>query len=347
MLENFDCPICKKYHWEHIETYFYAKESEEIEKKSKFSSVCRKLKFVGQILLFARPRKHIASYKNVTSYLKLRRDIIFDLWFKGETEVRLKSIYCTTCGFACYTPRPEEKDIVEKYEYLKRYEPDQGGQIRQDSITKKMDYKRATRIYERCTKHLINKPIDVLDYGGGNGKMLIPFRDNSHRCHLIDYNDTPLEGITKLGNDINNCTIEKKFDVIICSHVLEHVSDISNLIKKLKQHLKSDGILYAESPQQIWANLRIEDDPVTHINFFTLNSFINLFFSNGYKILSKKQEISNYGLLKLEVIWVIAQYDTKESASLLPADIEAMLFPSRWYSIKKLYYLFIRKKLTE
>ena len=70
--------------------------------------------------------------------------------------------------------------------------------------------------------------------------------------------------------------IEKKFDIVICSHVLEHVSDLSNLVTKLKEQLKSNGIIYAEVPQEIWAGLRIDADPVTHVNFFSLNSFLSI-----------------------------------------------------------------------
>ena len=95
--------------------------------------------------------------------------------------------------------------------------------------------------------------------------------------------------------------------------------------------------MYAEVPQEIWAGLRIDADPVTHINFFTFNSFRNLFLVNGFQILEANQEISNYGRGYLEVIWLVAKSDGKGADKLLPSDTKALLFPARIYSIKKLY----------
>ena len=86
----------------------------------------------------------------------------------------------------------------------------------------------------------------------------------------------PIKGAKKLGNNINDARIEKKFDIVICSHVLEHVSDLSNLVTKLKKQLKSNGIIYAEVPQEIWAGLRIDADPVTHVNFRYFDSILLL-----------------------------------------------------------------------
>jgi SAM-dependent methyltransferase len=347
MLKTFKCPICKKNHWKPIETYSYSKEDKKKYKYTKYTSALRKFKLIVRALLIAKPRRHIISYRSLSSYQKLRREVIFNVWFKNKTEIELKSIFCTTCGFTCYTPRPEDKDIAEKYEYLNQYKPVQGDQTIHDSYVKKMDRKRAARIYEQCAKYFTNEQLDILDYGGGDGKILIPFQDNHHKCHIIDYYNRPIEGMLKLGDDINNCQIEKKFDVIICSHVLEHVSDISGLIRKLKELLKPDGVIYAEVPQEIWAGLRIEADPVTHINFFTTNSFVNLFLSNGFNILDKHQGIYNYGALYIRAIWIVAQNNKENTASLLPSDTEAMLYPSRLYSIKNIFGLLIVPKLLK
>ena len=339
MLENFECPICKHNHWEPIEKYSYSTEDGKNHSCTKWTFIRRKISNVGRALFVAKPKRHIVIYRHLNDYQKLRRGVLFNVWFPKKKEVNLTSIFCKTCGFVCYTPRPEDKDISNKYRYLKQFEPDQGGQTGHDSYARKLDIERAERVFSQCTRYLANKNLDILDYGGGNGKIMIPFVEKNHNCYLIDYNEHPIDGVSKLADDINSYKVGQKFDLIIYSHVLEHVSNISSLINKLKELLNPGGIIYAEVPQEIWSGLRIDADPVTHINFFTLNSFQNLFLVNGFKILETNQEISNYGRAYMEVVWLVAQSDSYGADNLLPSDTKAMLFPSRIYSINKIYKL--------
>ena len=337
MIENFVCPICKHDLWEQIEKFSFSPDDGKNYRSTKWTSIRRKINNVGRILIVAKPKKHVVNYGHLNAYQKLRRDVLFNVWFPGAKEVHLTSIFCKKCGFICYTPRPEEKDVSNKYRYLKQFEPDQGGQTGYDTYARKLDNDRAERIFSQCTKYLSRNNLDILDSGGGNGKILTPFLEKKHNCFIIDYNDQPIEGVIKLADDINGYQGGKKFDLILCSHVLEHVSDFSSLVNKLYGLIKPGGIIYAEVPQEIWAGLRIDADPVTHINFFTFNSFRNLFLVNGFQILEANQEISNFGRGYLEVIWLVAKSDGKGADKLLPSDTKALLFPARIYSIKKLY----------
>lgn len=337
MIKGFSCPVCSGTDWEHIETYAYSRADGKSCGRSKYSTISDKLKTLGRILLCAKPRVDLVRCTSLNAYQKLRRDVLFKVWFPESHELELESIYCAACGFACYTPRPDDNAIAAKYAYLKQYEPDQGGQANYGAYALKLDEARSGRIYRTCAKYVSKAQLDVLDYGGGNGKILIPFRDNHHNCYLIDYNDHPVTGVSKLGDDINNCQIDKTFDVIICSHVLEHVSDVGRLVTALKRNLSSDGIIYAEVPQEIWGGLKIGEDPVTHINFFTRNSLMSLFLAHGFSVLDHAQMISNYGSSTMEVVWLIARNDSSTIASILPADTKTLLYPSRWYSLKKLF----------
>jgi len=269
------------------------------------------------------------------------------VWFPEKTEIRLDSVYCSKCGFMTYSPRPTDENVADKYNYLKQVETDIDGQTGHDSYSMQLDSARAKRIYNQCIGHFGDKKITVLDYGGGNGKLMASFVGKGHECYLMDYYDHPIQGVTKICDDINSCKTGHTFDLIVCSHVLEHVSDISGLVMSLKKRLKPKGIIYAEVPQEIWAGLRIDADPVTHINFFTKNSFMSLFLANGFNILESKQMISNYGKSYMEVIWVIAQFGDGNRSSILEADVEPMLYPSRIYSIRKIYNMLINPKLKE
>lgn len=341
MTEEFKCPVCESRNWQDGERFIYAKQSNSAAKPKKY--LPRSLR----AMLVAGPRKIVGPSEPLTKYQKLRREVLFDVWFPGKTEVGLVSQLCQICGFVCYAPRPTDRDIAEKYTYLKHSEPDQGGQSGHSKVAIKLDAGRATRTYEACMPHATKKTLHVLDYGGGNGKLMVPFLENGHNCFLIDYNENPIEGIVKLSDDIQGYKGDQKFDVIVCSHVLEHVSDIQNLVGALRGLLAPEGVLFAEVPVDIWAGLWIERDPVTHINYFTKHSIQNLFLHNGYGILEAKQEVSNYGSGFKEIIWLTAKKQVSESRSLLESDLNRFLYPSRWYSFKKFINLSLGSRVKK
>ena len=89
-------------------------------------------------------------------------------------------------------------------------------------------------------------------------------------------------------DDLN--TIDKKFDLIIATHVLEHATNINDLFKKFINFLNPSGYIFFEvpnCPQEYWEN-RIYDG--SHLLFYTKKSieriakihkleFVNLSFS--------------------------------------------------------------------
>ena len=154
----------------------------------------------------------------------------------------------------------------------------------------------------------------------------------------LDFDKNNLEGILNIGTDINKLESNQKFDLIICSHVLEHISDLSDTVRKLKMHLKENGIIYAEVPLEIKAGISLEYDPVTHINFFTNNSLANLFLKNGFKILESRDEILPYTFSFIHSSWIIVRRTKQNSFPLLKSDIKQYLYPHR----PKLLYLYFK-----
>ncbi|MFH0915568.1 MAG: class I SAM-dependent methyltransferase [bacterium] len=351
MLDSYPCPICTRDDCSQVETFVYLETDGLGSGALPLALVWRRLKTVGRILVLARPRRRPVTCRSLTAYQRLRRKVLFQVWFPARESVTLNTAYCTTCGFMAYSPRPTEEDVVAKYEYLKQYEPDVGGQAGYDSRALQSDLARAGRVYERCVAHFGSGKLKVLDYGGGNGKLLKPFVATGHACFIIDYNDNPVPGVTKIGDDMSTFATDDTFDLIICSHVLEHVSDLSGLVSFLRRRLDPNGLLYAEVPQEIWAGLRLEADPVTHINFFTRSSLAGLFLLNGFDLVESRQQSADYGKTPLEVIWVLARGgadpaggDPDERRAGLALDVGPLLYPTRRASLRKMYQMSVAPK---
>ena len=105
------------------------------------------------------------------------------------------------------------------------------------------------------------------------------------------------------------------FDIIVCSHVLEHVNEPGKFLRQLRSLLSVNGVIYIEVPLEIWKGIPIQSDPVTHINFFTVNSLRNALLLHGFTALSIKNELSSYGEKYKRVAWAVAAA-TEEEANL-------------------------------
>lgn len=85
-----------------------------------------------------------------------------------------------------------------------------------------------------------------------------------------------------------------KFNIIICSEVLEHLKHDKAAVEKIKTLLTSGGILIASSPSQNsslyrWGLLNWFEKEVGHLRRYTEESYRNLFEKAGFKILETKK----------------------------------------------------------
>lgn len=151
----------------------------------------------------------------------------------------------------------------------------------------------------------------VLDVGcatGFMGKYLI--REKKCRVYGIEKNideakvaekrltgvilaDIEQEGVE---NDILKLVKNKKFDVILATSIVEHLRDSSIFLNNCKKLLKPNGIIIASTPNIAHWSIRMSllkgnfdykeygilDN--THLHFFTIKTFRQLFEKNKYVI---------------------------------------------------------------
>lgn len=284
MINEFDCPVCNSNNWYEIRKYSFS--STDYEPSGKY-------------------------YEN--EYQLLRGKVFYEIWLEGKTQVDLKSQFCDKCGFVCYSPRPTHEEMTKKYEFLGLYE-NIGGQDKQSGRDIKSDQKRAYAIFKRIKRLSIVPNPNLLDVGGGNGKLLFPFIKNGTKCYIVDYNQNPLLEITWLATTLKTLETKEKFDIIICSHVLEHVVDPVEFLKDIIPFLKEKGMLYVEVPLEIWSGVPLGNAPVTHINFFSEGSLGNTLRIAGFNILKIKSTFGGYSGSKGLIVWgIVSKSQEKHS----------------------------------
>jgi len=141
---------------------------------------------------------------------------------------------------------------------------------------------------------LINKDnVRILDYGCNTGYFLDFIKKHNQNKHFdlcgADINGHALKYAKQKYNQYKFFEINEKFfntekfDIIILSHVLEHISDTQSFLQNLKKILKKDGELIIAVPQE-----RIRGD-CTIIQL--LYNIIRLRFENPHLINYKYTDI--------------------------------------------------------
>jgi hypothetical protein len=213
-------------------------------------------------------------------YDRKRFRVLFEVWCAGASEVTFTAVMCKDCGFVCDLPRAEPDDVHSKYAALTSWGQDYG-----ESDTDAIVERRSRNIFAAVQSAIpLKPPMRILDFGGGDGRLMRTFRAAGHHTFLVDYNISPVEWIQKLGDTLDNLTPTTRFDLIVANHVLEHVAEPTDVVRRLSRHLYEDGHLFLEVPMEIWRAAPAPLEPVTHVNYFVPGSLRRCLEEAGFDV---------------------------------------------------------------
>lgn len=245
MIDHFCCPVCQEQDWRVLGTRTYQGNDQPHQRQ----------------------------------YVRKRLEVLFKIWLVNVSEVTFGSVLCQQCGFVCHTPRPTEDEVSAKYEFLSR-DPATHHEISRDLES---DGQRSRNLLALLTSY-IRPQAQVLDFGGGNGRLMSAFIEAGHNCHLVDFPGNPISGIIYLGSDLAAIDDDQRFDLVILSHVLEHLVDPAKTVREVRRLVVPGGLLYVEVPLEIWKQPPLPEEPVTHINYFTEDSVRILLERANYRV---------------------------------------------------------------
>ncbi len=199
-------------------------------------------------------------------YTQLRYRVLFEVWHPGCATLEFKCGVCRDCGFVCHIPRPSIDDVDRKYRFLNAQGNDYGKMETLQNSTE-----RARRLFDACRSWLPRQG-QVLDYGGGDGRLMECFSQARHDCFLVDYNPNPQSYVSKICDTLDEFDSGDKFHGVIVNHVLEHLADPVAILSRLRRMLLDGGFVFVEVPMEIWRNPPFQGEPVTHLNFFVTQS---------------------------------------------------------------------------
>ena len=128
---------------------------------------------------------------------------------------------------------------------------------------------------------------DIVEVGCGDGSLLSHFYRSSNNLHGYDISEEAIElAKLKFGDtasfsvgDITkpDLLFEKKFDVVLCSEVLEHIENDRLVVKRLYNLLKPGGHLIITVPhlKKYWSHLDTSDGHVRRYEKDALEDTLN------------------------------------------------------------------------
>jgi hypothetical protein len=266
------------------------------------------------------------------------------IWKKKSLTVQL--IRCKKCGVYFFNPRLEDYETEILY---KNYRDDQYQQQRykhEQWYTKEMNeligknnielMNRKNNLYNILSKNIdISSIKSVLDFGGDKGQFIIDELSSANRYVYDVSGIEPNKGITKL-TSLSECN-KYKYDLIMCCHVLEHVSYPNEILQDIKSLSDKNTIVYIEVPFESpfitgkfkrWgSSLKILiKNPFKliktvlslininmprawmheHVNFFTIDSMRELMQINGFKVITIETQEIDLGWTKSNIISCLA-----------------------------------------
>ncbi|MGM0607243.1 MAG: class I SAM-dependent methyltransferase [Candidatus Muiribacteriota bacterium] len=228
------------------------------------------------------------------------------LSYKDRFGFSSASVICRNCGFIQINPRMNQPDYNKfyLYEYRKLYM----GIKNPDKIFFSRQYQHGEEIYTYLEKNNLikkEKKLFVLEVGCGAGGILKYFKDKGCEICGIDPGKKFVEyGVKKFNLNLHTGTLqdlklEKKPDLIIYSHVIEHIEDINLELESVQKKLKEDGLLYIEVPGV--KNLKnnyyeydfLKSLHIAHVYHFTLRTLKNLLNQHGFKLIYGNEKVSS------------------------------------------------------
>lgn len=214
---------------------------------------------------------------------------------KARNGVRVNNVVCKKCGFVYIHPRISDTDNESKYlsgNYFNEvFTQNSFEQLMKDS--ERTANFRFSRYFPLFEKYLLNCQ-RVLEIGCGTGSLLNLLAQNFSSVIGVEpsFNYANL-GRSKYGLEIKNGLYESThfeiglFDLIVAFHVLEHISNPHNMISKMWDELKINGLLFIEVPcieKPYNGNLDLFFWDA-HIQTYSRTSLSNILKVHGFSVL--------------------------------------------------------------
>lgn len=213
-------------------------------------------------------------------------------------------VICKSCGLAQMNPQPVKEEIIARYnsvfgkEYLS-YEIEN-----EPAFLKLQQLALEDAGFFKLEKTLISaaeKP-SVLDVGCATGTLLAYLRDRQWHVTGVEISPASEYAQKKRNLDVRNLPLEennfpdKTFDVILASHLIEHLNNPFSFLSEAHRILKDNGYIFITTPNISGLQARLYGDRwrsaiFDHLYLFSVRTLTAMLKKTGFKV----EKVSTWG----------------------------------------------------
>lgn len=227
-----------------------------------------------------------------------KAEIIYQQDFKNILGISLivfsqKIVVCKNCGMVFTNPFVSDCELNNYYSHMSSYEYDDNNN-EYPEVHKNRSLNQFNYILSQNNQK--NLSLSVLDIGCALGYTLFLFKKAGHSVLGLE----PSPKNKQIAKEKYGVEIETKFlnrdgldgrlfDIIILSHVAEHLKYPLEIAKNIHNILSENGLLFIETPDiDLFDEQDLYQFSFEHINYFNIESLKNLFHQADFELLDSK-----------------------------------------------------------
>ena len=210
-------------------------------------------------------------------------------------------VRCVSCSLVQRNPQPNKNEIIERYAsiYGKDYlsyelENEDAFLVLQQLALKDAGFPRLEK------KILANvKNPKVLDIGCATGALLLNLRERGWNVTGVEISPCAAYAKEKRSLDVRSIPLEENkfadssFNIILASHLIEHLNDPKTFLKEAHRILIKNGYLFVTTPNISGFQARLfgsgwRSAIFDHLYLFSKRSLIKMLKDSGFKVESVK-----------------------------------------------------------
>jgi len=203
--------------------------------------------------------------------------------------------FCLSCNHWFTYPEPGELKLNQYYNEIyspqrRRYFGEEYNALMQRRAKAQKNF--ISNYLTNSEKHAMSHFWKILDWGCGVGALVALFQKAGANIVGYDSDKAAIEVGKRLWNANISTTSsnavdlhQDQFNLLLLSHIVEHLPNIQKSLQELIKVLKPGGIVFIEIPNSDSDTFDLKSDHESHINFFSRQSIDIILTKLGLQVL--------------------------------------------------------------
>jgi len=213
-------------------------------------------------------------------------------------------VKCKRCGLVQRNPQPDKNEILARYsrtygnDYLSyELENESAFLMLQQLALKDAGFIKLEKMLFTAKQLRADSAPSILDIGCATGALIASLRDKGWRVTGVEISPSAVYARNERKLDVRNVPLEENnfpdnsFDVILASHLIEHLNEPKTFLEETYRILKDNGSIFITTPdisgfQSRLFGSRWRSAIFDHLYLFSRRTLSKMLKTVGFKVVS-------------------------------------------------------------